>query len=284
MLRSEFNQYLQWVGNELDSIKWGERIEKVSIVNDGFDVAVIGGGQSGAEIVLDLLNSEVPSSIHWISARRGILPIDESHFSNEWYTPAYVDYFWNLSTKKKTEILAHHTLSSDGVSPETIEELYQKLYKNKYLNNSRIKCNVMHSRLVEGIEKASDGYLLNIKNLDIDGLELVNIQKIILATGYKQRPIPEMVEHVAKYIEFDGDGPVINKDFSLKYSGAGAIYVVNSARATHGVADPNLSLNAWRAATIVNSILKTQHYKIPQEDIFAQMNFISGSAKKVSHG
>ncbi|MET3139922.1 lysine/ornithine N-monooxygenase, partial [Undibacterium sp. GrIS 1.2] len=49
-------------------------------------VAVIGGGQSGAEIFLDLISRcgpNRPSHITWISSRANFLPMDDSPFTND---------------------------------------------------------------------------------------------------------------------------------------------------------------------------------------------------------
>ena len=59
-------------------------------------VAVVGGGQSGAEVVWHLLLDLVrlPAQLVWISNRPNFLPLDESPFTNELFTPAYSDYFF----------------------------------------------------------------------------------------------------------------------------------------------------------------------------------------------
>ena len=60
-------------------------------------IAIIGGGQSGAEVVQHILNTSAPEKILWFSKRVNFLPIDDSPFTNELYTPKYCDYFYELS-------------------------------------------------------------------------------------------------------------------------------------------------------------------------------------------
>lgn len=229
-------------------------------------VAVIGGGQSGAEIIHDLISRGTqPSEIHWISARRGIAPLDESHFANEWFTPGYIKYFWGLAPSKKTELLEEHRLTSDGISPETIESLYQTLYRHRFLEDGPT-CHVMHSRVVQSIRENNGDYTLHMIHLDTDRTETIEVDSIILATGYRQNPLPPIIKNFTGEIEFLNNNPNVNLDFSLQYSGPGKIFVVNAARASHGVAEPNLSLNAWRAATVINSILGREHYILPQSE------------------
>jgi len=231
----------------------------------GRRVAVIGGGQSGAEIVLDLLaQADAPLEIIWLSARPGLAPIDESHFANEWFTPAYVEYFWGLDTVRKRKLLAQQTLASDGISPETIEAIYQKLYEVRFLDEGT-KCQLMYSRLVNTIRKSSSGYEIEMTHCDTDQDERVNVDRIVLATGYSQQKIPAVIDNLKNDIGFQDGEPIVNFDFSLSYAGPGKIFVLNAAKHSHGISEPNLSVNAWRAAKVVNAILGHERYPSPQD-------------------
>jgi len=69
----------------------------------GKKVVIVGGGQSGAEIVLALLQEKIhkPASLTWISERSNFLPLDDSPLTNEYFTPAYVHHFYHLAEDKK---------------------------------------------------------------------------------------------------------------------------------------------------------------------------------------
>lgn len=234
-------------------------------------VAVIGGGQSGAEIVLNLLNhNEAPLEITWLSARESLAPIDESHFANEWFTPAYIGYFWGLDADKKRQLLAQHTLASDGISPETIEALYQTLYRIRFLDQGS-KCRLMHSRLVNAIHHDDHGYRLDMTHLDSRREQSVAVDRIVLATGYRQDNIPAVLADLAGDLDYANGDPVVNLDFSLKYRGQGKIFVLNASRHSHGISEPNLSANAWRAATIVNAVLGYERYPSPHLDSMLEL-------------
>jgi lysine N6-hydroxylase len=79
---------------------------------------------------------------------------------------------------------------------------------------------------------------------------------VVLCTGFGNRR-PAFLDPIADRIHGDGDGDYrVRADFSIGWDGPPdrPIYVQNAARHSHGIADPNLSLAAWRSAVIVNSV------------------------------
>ena len=67
----------------------------------GLRVAIVGGGQSGAEAFLGLARDLFgrARSLTWISRRMGFSPLDETHLTNEWFTPGYVQAFHALPAR-----------------------------------------------------------------------------------------------------------------------------------------------------------------------------------------
>lgn len=62
----------------------------------GRRVCVIGGGQSGAEVVLNLLQQEgasAPASIVWISRRDGFWTLQEGGLVDQFFTPGYLSAY-----------------------------------------------------------------------------------------------------------------------------------------------------------------------------------------------
>jgi lysine N6-hydroxylase len=57
---------------------------------------------------------------------------------------------------------------------------------------------------------------------------------------------------------------VLTEDYQALWDGPAThrIYMMNAGLRTHGIADPQLSLAAWRAAVIVNSLLDQKIYCI----------------------
>ena len=75
---------------------------------------------------------------------------------------------------------------------------------------------------------------------------------------------PTCLEPIGHRIHLTDDGYRVAADFSIAWDGPPdrRIYVQNAARHSHGIADPNLSLTAWRSAVIVNSVCGQEVYDV----------------------
>ncbi|MER8874831.1 hypothetical protein NKI04_34340 [Mesorhizobium sp. M0814] len=79
---------------------------------------------------------------------------------------------------------------------------------------------------------------------------------VILATGY-QNALPDFLEPIADRLEQIDDELAIGEDFSMRRDGPRdrRTFVQNASLGQRGLADPNLSLLAWRARRILDSLL-----------------------------
>ena len=95
---------------------------------------------------------------------------------------------------------------------------------------------------------------------------------IILATGYVQQfPSSLFSQQILENIEFDELNPKLDFNYKAMYSGQGSIFVLNGAKHTHGIVDPNLSLNAIRAYRVVDSILGSNNkMTVPTQVTFSR--------------
>jgi lysine N6-hydroxylase len=84
---------------------------------------------------------------------------------------------------------------------------------------------------------------------------------VVLCTGYAYER-PDCLAPLADRIHWSDGGYRVDGDFSIEWDGPRErrIYVQNAARHSHGIADPNLSLAAWRSAVIVNSVCRRRVY------------------------
>lgn len=246
-------------------------------------IAVIGGGQSGGEVVEALLNSKATlKELNWFSRRHNFEPINDTAFSNQVFSPEYVYAYLNLNNDQKQEALKASILTSDGLSISTINAIYRRLYSLRYLENRNIDAKLSPNRDVIQVEMDKDGYRLIVRNRFDGGVEMAHADAIVLATGY-QFHLPDAFAGLQDRIQFDRNNrPVLNNDYCLSWSGPkqNRIFAQNAGRYSHGIADSQLSLMAWRSAHIINSLLGRHHFDLEPHD--SQVNWLSTGHDAIS--
>lgn len=235
----------------------------------GDRIAVIGGGQSGGEIVQHLLSSEpLPKELKWISRRHNFEPINDTPFSNQVFSPEYVDAYRQLSDDRKLTALDTHILTSDGLSLSTINAIYRRLYTLRHIEGGDTDVELLPNRDVIQVDRQQDGFRLIIRNGFDSGIEIVFADVLVLATGYKFK-LPDAIAPLQDRISVDRGGRlVLADDYSAAWDGPrqNRVFALNAGRYSHGIADSQLSLMAWRSAAIVNALLGRNHFdlELPQ--------------------
>lgn len=230
-------------------------------------VAVVGGGQSGAEVVWHLLLDTVhlPGQLVWVSHRPNLLPLDESPFTNELFNPVYSDYFFSLAEEQRDILLAEQKLASDGVSPLLLERIYNRLYDLEFLEPAGRRVRLLPGHEVVKMQHGPEGCDLTLRDR-WGASRTVRADIIVLGTGYSYE-LPEAMRPLADRLRWDRDGLPVRADFSVEWDGPAGlrIYAQDAARHMRGIADPNLSLMAWRSAIIANSLLGRQIFDLTGE-------------------
>ena len=90
----------------------------------------------------------------------------------------------------------------------------------------------------------------------------------MLATGFSWQ-LPDCLAGLAHRFELDPGGrPVLDRTYRLGWDApdAARIYMQNGGEHSHGIADAQLSLMAWRAATIINDAAGREVYDLTETD------------------
>ena len=150
-----------------------------------------------------------------------------------------------------------------------LKQLCQRLYTLEFFESKRDSFCLLPHRELTALRPDQDGWNIHLENQTLGTKEVVDADVVILCTGYKTSFPPYLEPLFVKGILNWGKyGFHLNSEFSHKWDGPQElkIYVQNRARHTHGIADPNLSLMAWRSATIINSLMGTRIYHVPEGD------------------
>lgn len=224
----------------------------------GQRVAVIGGGQSGAEVVQAILAEHwgKPGALYWLSRRPNFEPLDEIAFTNEYFTPQYVDAFHGIDGQRKPAIVQQQKLASDGISPTTLRSLYRSLYEKRALGELDYPVHFLPGRELAELGSRPGFHLTAHNRLD-GAREHYDADYVIFCTGFEYR-LPHYLEPVAHRLHGDGGHPLmLDRNFRVLWDGPERLrlYAVNAGRHTHGIAEPQMSLMCWRSATIINDLL-----------------------------
>jgi lysine N6-hydroxylase len=230
-------------------------------------VGVVGGGQSGAEAFLDLISrpvGQLPRRVSWISRRPNFLPLDDSPFTNDYYMPDHSDHFASLDPATRARFNTRHVLTSDGISESTLRQIYQRAYVHRFIEDNADLVALFPNREVAAVTgDPHNGWDLKLTNNDQPHLrEHVELDVIIWATGFRPAQM-DFLAPIAHRIERVADEFKIDQTFAAAWDGPPDhhIFLQNAARGQRGLADPNLSLIAWRAQRILDRLqgTRTEH-------------------------
>jgi lysine N6-hydroxylase len=193
----------------------------------------------------------------WISRRANYFPLDDSPFTNDYYTPSYSDYFASLDAVTRKAFNARNILTSDGISEHTLRFIYQQIYTQCFINGKAGLVALYPNRQVTHVTPETSGAwdLTLVNNEHPDVGESIELDVVIWATGFVPAST-DFLDPIKPRLEREGDEFKIDNNFAIQWDGPDDrnIFVQNATRGQRGLADPNLSLNAWRSQRILDRL------------------------------
>jgi L-ornithine N5-oxygenase len=219
--------------------------------------AVVGSGQSGAELFFHLLdnypNAQVTASVR----KFGYKPVDESDFTNEIFFPHMVDWVYGLPRERRREVVdSFRDVNYAVVDHPLIQKIYRALYDEKVRGKTRARLEPFQQLVA--IEETDDAVRLEFDHLVDGDRRQLEVDYAVLATGYtwerEKHPLLAGVEPFV--VERDGRWGV-GRDYRLETTDelAAGIYLQGYAEDTHGISETVLSLLPVRAQDILDSIV-----------------------------
>ena len=227
-------------------------------------VLIVGGGQSAAEILAQLLESEsqLPRKVYWASTKGYPAALDENPFANEVYTPNYSQYFYSLDLAHREQLNMILRETSDGIHNGLLQKIYQRLFELKHIKKTPVKLNFLPMSRVEGLVISSNEAARKKYQADIKGCidtSLGDLDAVIFCTGHKimaSRMMSQLGHYCLSPLKVD-----YNFSIQTNYPRSTCkLFLNNGAKKSHGSADPNLSLMAWRSACIINALLDEDYF------------------------
>jgi lysine N6-hydroxylase len=238
-------------------------------------VTVIGSGQSGAEVFLDLLRARPAGAekLHWLTRTEAFAPMEYSKLGLEHFTPDYTRYFHALPEKVRSELLPRQWQLHKGIDADTIDAIHEELYRRS------LHGGWPDAVLTPGVTVRTAGRVattrveLHLEHIQQGTRSRLTTDAVVLATGYRERPLTRLLAGIDPYIRRDRAGrPIVDSEFRLDLDPtvSGSLYVQNAERHTHGVGAPDLGLAAWRSASILNSLTGKEPYPLPRRTAFTR--------------
>lgn len=252
------------------------------------DVTVIGAGQSGAEVALDLLRHQDGEGaggpyVRWLARTNAFAPMEYSKIGLEHFTPDYIRYFRALPEARREQLVAEQWQLYKGVSEETLAELHDELYE-RTIGGAEPRAALHPGVAVVGAEASGDGLTLTCRHTQQDTLFEIRTSAIVSATGYAaSRPaFLDGPDGLGTLVDWDEKGRYrIDGDYRVTLDPriSGRLYVQNAELHTHGVGAPDLTLGAWRAATILNAVAGRTVLRVPQRTAWTTFGAPRAAAK-----
>ncbi|KAA1428205.1 lysine N(6)-hydroxylase/L-ornithine N(5)-oxygenase family protein [Nocardioides antri] len=227
------------------------------LLHDAGSVTVVGSGQSGAEVFLDLLQAQpaTGTSLRWLSRTSAFAPMEYSKLGLEHFTPDYTAYFHGLPEQTRDALVPAQWQLYKGISASTIADIYDLLYE-RTVDGRRVPAELRPGVAVQACRRDADRLVLDCEHVEQGERFEVTTDAVVLATGYAARR-PGFLDPLLPALDLDERGRYrVAADYRIALDPAvtGGVFVQNAEAHTHGVGAPDLGLGAWRAATILSAI------------------------------
>ncbi|KAL2890678.1 l-ornithine n5-oxygenase [Ceratocystis lukuohia] len=170
-----------------------------------YKVAVVGGGQSAAEIFANVQTLYPNSRTSLIMRSEFLRPSDDSPFINSVFNPEFTEDVWNRSPAYRKFLLTEARATNYGVVRlELIEALFERMYEQKRElgpDESRWPHRIYGGRNITSLEQSPKGLKLKMEPFLVPSenspvvdeasgsihAETLDLDLIIAATGYQRR-------------------------------------------------------------------------------------------------
>lgn len=226
------------------------------LLHEAGTVTVVGSGQSGAEVFLDLLQSqpETGTRLQWLSRTQAFAPMEYSKLGLEHFTPDYTAYFHALPEQTREQLVPAQWQLYKGISAATIADIYDLLYE-RTVDGRKVAAELRPGVGVTAARAEGDALLLHCEHGQQGSGFEVRTDAVVLATGYAARR-PAFLAPLLGRLDLDERGRYqVGLDHRVVTDdGLGPLFVQNAEAHTHGVGAPDLGLGAWRAGTILSAV------------------------------
>ncbi|MFE6158655.1 lysine N(6)-hydroxylase/L-ornithine N(5)-oxygenase family protein [Streptomyces sp. NPDC056486] len=219
-------------------------------------VAVVGGGQSAAEIVRYLYDHLPDAKVSAIIPSYGYSIADDTPFANQVFDPDAVDSYYHGSQRSKDAVWQYHKNTNYSVvDDEVIRGLYERAYEEEFSKGDRLE--FLNLARVVDVKRVGNDTRITVHSLESEESYDLDVDVLVCATGYDPMDPAEILGKLDAYCVRDAEGRhSIGRDYRLVTTPEldCGIYLQGGTEHTHGLASSLLSNIATRSGEIAHSI------------------------------
>ncbi len=234
-------------------------------------ITVLGSGQSAAEIFYDLLQEidTVGYELNWITRSPRFFPLEYSKLTLEMTSPEYVDYFYNLSSEKRDDLIKNQKHLYKGINSDLIAAIHDTLYTKRVLSEEPLKVSLRTNTELIETRLEDNTVTLELHQVEQDKYFKHETEGLVLATGYSYQ-LPDFIEGISERIQWDEkDRFDVARNYSIDIN-KNEVFVQNAELHTHGFVTPDLGMAAYRNSYIIKEMTGVEHYSIENKIAFQQ--------------
>ncbi|OJJ50464.1 hypothetical protein ASPZODRAFT_147976 [Penicilliopsis zonata CBS 506.65] len=254
--------------------------------NKPYHIAVVGSGQSAAEIFSDLQLRYPNAKTTLVMRDTALRPSDDSPFVNEIFNPERVDRFFQLTPAQRQQAIASDRATNYSVVRlELIERIFEEMYIQRVRNPDETtwKHRILPCRQITRIEHYSKDQMR--VHLETTGeaadnkpkkQDVLDVDVVMVATGYLRNAHENLLAGVQHLRSANTPVWTPGRDYRLALDGAkvssqAGIWLQGCNEKTHGLSDSLLSVLASRGGEMVASLFGEQLDPVPATRIRAML-------------
>ncbi|TKA75474.1 hypothetical protein B0A55_04579 [Friedmanniomyces simplex] len=244
-------------------------------------VAVIGGGQSAAEVFNNIPSRFPDAKVCLLIRGSALRPSDDSPFVNEIFDPQRVDQIYAQSPDVRSREIANDKATNYSVVRlELLEHIYTTMYSYRlqYADESQWPQRILSHRTVTGVEDCELGdepalrlHINNSSDISADWqkptTETLTVDLVVVASGYRRDAHEDLLKGLRDLMPGgggDGQRWRVRRDYGVEFdkgsvSEDAGIWLQGCNEQTHGLSDSLLSILANRGGEMVQNIFGAQH-------------------------
>ncbi|TMR04973.1 lysine N(6)-hydroxylase/L-ornithine N(5)-oxygenase family protein [Actinomadura soli] len=219
-------------------------------------VAVVGAGQSAAEITRFLHENLPGAEVTSVVPSYGYSIADDTPFANQVFDPGAVDeYYFGSDRTREAFWNYHRNTNYSVVDDEVIRDLYQRSYEEELCGAARLR--FLNLTRVEGVKRAGDRIHVSLSSLLDGNAGELEVDVLVFATGYDAMEPAGLLGDLDRFCARDEEGRYqVQRDYRLVTPGLSCgIYLQGGTEHSHGLTSSLLSNTAIRSGEIADSII-----------------------------